>query len=548
MTSAAAQRPMLIPAAVTAWSATRIEALLLPQNWKDSKSWNDECNQLITDIRAAEADSKHDAAALLPDMTRWTGDQRPQWAAGRVGLFKGMEFVNPIFAWLSIELWLDATYENVSGLFHVLMRCGCDSDKALGAVTSTGRVVLQFAAAEAYAGVTHHLAESTGPTKNLAVNLLLAQPNLPLFSATADATDRDRVADDDNGPFCCALCTVMHNRLDDAAVEVLLRLTPAQRLAVTSGPHCAFARAGLYSCPRTFVALWSVVRDRVVQPDCDAAEVDRIFRGRPSHDDGYCPSAIATVAFRGDAHAWRLVTNARCPLAAALLRHANAHPQRECDSPLDVLWAEQQTRSERDIRGAWLVPRLCADVLNAYDEYGRTPIMCAAKYALPRTLTALLDRGVEVDLCAQAFERKTGTGYVSVNALARAATKFTAITAADLLPPDDYEELMTAQFIPIAARLRAETKAQMALRPLIAAAVVPVLQQFGGPQMPRELVGLCLTYAGLPEPAVWPTPLLSACAGAKHATASAVSSAGDRADGNADGIAKPLPPKRLRLA
>ncbi len=504
-------------------TAARVEALLQPQYWKNANSWNDECSQLIDDLHALECDPRHTVSSL-PDLAQWTGAVRPDWTADgmadRVVLPEGMEFINPIFAWLGISLWPQTTGDNVSGLFRVLMRCGCDSVKALGAVTSTGRVVLQFAAAASYAA--RKQPATVLAAKERALHLLMAQPNLPLFSATAVPTDPDRAVDGDSGPFCCALCTAMHYQLDSTAVEVLLRLTPAQRLAAVSAPHWAFALAINYSCQRTFEALWCVVRDRVIQPDCDAAEVDRIVGG-PVWDDDYRWSAFTGAAINAGAHGWWLVTNAHCPLAYALLRHANAHPERQYTSPLSVLPADEQTHSESDLRGAWLVPRLHADVLNAYDEYGCTAVMQAAEYALPKTLAALLDRGVEVDLTAERIECKT---VFDPDALVRANTTFAVRTAADLLPDDDD---MTAQFMPIAARLRAETKAQMALRPLIAAAVVPALQQFGGTQMPRELLSLCLAYANLPE------PLHSVCTGAKRI-----------AGGSTDGEAKPSN-KRLRL-
>ncbi len=525
-------------AAVT---AARIEALLLPQKWKDDKAWNGACEELITELRVAEADLKH--IAPVPDMTQWTSSERPKWTAARLVLPTGMEFVSPLFAWLCIALWFDATDANVFGLFDVLMRCGCGTVSALGAVTSTGRVVLQFAAAAAFAAV-HNAIATVVHVKTRALHLLMAQPNLPLFSAAGARYDPDRAVDGVSGPFCCALCTMMNYHFDAAALEVLLRLTPAQRLAAVDA-HSALVRAVFGRCQRTFAVLWNVVRDRVIQPDCNAAELNRIIGG-PVWPDGYRRSAFNAATLCGNAYTWRLVTNAHCPLAAALLRHTNAHPQRQYPSPLLLLSETEQTHNERDVRGAWLVSHLCADALNAYDLYGRTPVMWAAHEALPQTLTALLDRGMEVDLTAQPIERKTRTGAVAADALARADTNFTSETAADLLPADDDEEWMTAQFIPIAARLRAETKAQMALRPLIAAAMVPALQQFGGSQMARELVRLCLAYSGLPEPAVWPAPLASVYAGAKRSAAGADGSISGSAGDSAAGSAKPVP-KRLRL-
>ncbi len=473
--------------------AGRIEALLLPQNWKDSELWNKECDQLIADLRVSGSDPR--CNVLVPDLTQWVGVMRPQWTSYDVILPKGMEFINPLFAWLGIAMWPKATDANVSGLFDVLMRGGCGSAIALGAVTSTGRVVLQFAAAAAYAARW-----TSDPTTKRALHLLIAERNLPLLSSTSAATDPDQVVDGNSGPFCCALCTTMYYKLDDAAVNLLSRLTPAQRLAAVSAPHWAFSRACKYSCSRTFVALWNVVHDRMVQPDCGAAELDSIIGG-PMYHDGYFTSAFATAAVVGDARVWRLVTNVHCPLAAALLRHTNVHPRRQYISPLRVLSATDQTDNEGDLRGAWLVPRLCADVLNAYDDCGFTSVMRAAQYAYPKTLAALLDRGVEIDLCAQPIKCKPTT-LVIADMLARADTQFAAETAADLLPDVDEEKLMTVQFLPIAVRLRTETKAQMALRPLIAAAMVPALQQFGGAQFPRELASLCLAYADLPQPAV----------------------------------------------
>ncbi len=486
-------------ASVSAVTAGRIEALLLPQNWKTVFSWNTECSMLIDDLRALECDPRH-IDSSLPDLTQWTGSVRPDWTADgmadRVVLPEGMEFVNPVFAWFCLSLCPHATDDNVAGLFHVLMRCGCDSAKTLGAVTSTGRVVLQFAAAACRA--VHDHSEAMSHVAKCALRLLTAHPNLPLFG-TAVPTDRDRVVHGGSGPFCCALCTMMFYNLDAAALETLLRLTPAQRLAVLDTPHSAFARFAIPKCPRTFAVLWSMVRDRMTQPDCSAAELDSIIGG-PIYSDGYRCGALVSVAVYGDADAWRLVTNVHCPLAAALLRHANAHPQWQYYSPLELSYVmADKTDSERDLRCAWLVPRLCADVLNSYDRRGSTPVMRAAQYTLPRTLAALLDRGVEVDLCAQGMDFK-GDDLIVPDALARADTKFIAKTAADLLPADDDEKLMTAQFIPVAVRLRAETKAQMALRPLIAAAVMPALHQHDGAKMPRELVVLCLAYAGLPVP------------------------------------------------
>ncbi len=536
-------------------TAERIESLLLPQNWKRVKKWNKACTDLIDDFRAVEADPRHNV--LFPDMTRWTGDARPKWQNDRwpgsyTSSMKTVEFVNPTFAWFCISMWSGATDYNVSGLFHVLMRCGCDSAAALGAATSSGRVVLQFAAEAATmaddpgtdsGSESQDYEKKVPPHHKRALTLLMARPNLPLFANNPPLARplSDAETGEYNGPFCCALCTMVHNELDDFSVRVLVRLTPDQRLAAVTAPHWAFALANRWSCPHTFEELWKVVRDRVMQPDCDAVEVDRLISG-PVSGHGYQLTAFAMAAVWGEASAWKLVTNAHCPLATAMLRHANQHPERQYRSPLFTIRTTYQTDSETDVRGEWLVSRLCADVLNAYDESGRTPVMNAAGYVHPKTLKALLNRGTEVDLAAQETQRRFPVTTTPVDALARADTKFNPINAADMMSTD---------FPALWKRLSAETDAQIKLRPAISAAVMPALGQFGGgAQMPHELVRLCLAYAGLPEPVASPAPVPSVCAGAKRSATASAGAGGSGSDANtgdnADRSKRP-PTKRLRL-
>ncbi len=518
-------------------TAERIQKLLTPQNWEVAVSWNSACAQLIDDIRADDSEPRR--RVPLPNMTRWIGGPQPWWREwvsdylpARGWLFRTMEFVNPLFAWFWISLWPKATDANVTGLFHVLMRCGCDSAAVLSAATSTGHIVFQFAAVAASFnscaddGVDEDEygeddddedededAKVENPQKR-AFNLLMKQPNLPLFSNAA-GTVRVDVVDDDRGPYCCALCTVMHNRMDSASAEVISLMTPAQRLVSLSAPHYAFARACAQRCPSVFKMLWGTVRDHVKHPDCLPSEVDQIIGG-PCEMDGRRWSAFFGAVAWGDVSIWRLVMNGKCPLATLLQRHANEHPERQYQSPLSLMTSSDYLDDEVDLRAAQLVPLLCADLLNAYDKYGYTPVMNAVVRPCPKTLAALLDRGVEVDLTAQEIDRGTNS-HVAVDALARADTKFTGRTAASF---PTRHEVFSVDFRHIVCRLRTETRAQLALRPLIAAVVVPALHQSGGAQMPRELIRLCLTYAGLPEPAATSAPFSRVCVGAKRDVAS----------------------------
>ncbi len=485
-------------------TASRIEALLLPQNWEDGKSWHGACEEVLSDLRAADADVHKGAPLLLPNLAEWTGSERPQCNPGENRILIGMEFINPLFAWVCIVPWFNATESNVDGLFHLLMRCGCDSAKVLDSLTSSGRSILQYAA----------LFASGRSVKPL--SLLLTLPKLSLFNTFKVPPHTRPFSGHDRGPFCCAMCTMLCNGLDDAAMEVLKRMTPEQRLVVIGAPHWGLVRA-IYKCNRTCKALWDVVRDRVVQPDCDDAEVDRLVGG-PAHENGYYSHSVLTqIISQGNISTWQLVTNEQCPLATALIRHANAHPQGPYANPLQFYsWGD-------DIRGAWLVPRLSVVVLNSYNRVGRTPLMHAVKNLLPKTLTALLDRGIEVDLCAQMAEPHTAQ-----DAWPRTVTKFTTMIAVDFLPPQ-----CNSAFTQAAMRLRAETKVQLELRPLISAVAVPVLQQIGGARMPRELVQLCLEYANLPIPAAFPAPTSSVSAGAKRKDAAG--GGGGAAGGGAGG-------------
>ncbi len=519
-------------------TAFRIEALLLqPHDMRKARLWNIKCAGLISDLRALERENN---SPELPDLTRWTSKLRPKWKVRGIPPPNGMEFVSPLFAWFYISLWPVATDENVSGLFHVLMRCGCNSAAALGATTRSGHVVLQFAAAST-AFVRGEKEESSdddddqdyfyegdAPWRKRAVVELTGQPNLPLFSAAAALPDPDSVVDRLSGPYCCAFCTFVCNKLDSHAVDVLARINPTQRLAILSAPHYGFAHASKFSCMRTFMALWRAALERMKQPDFGGAtEIDRIIGG-PANAEGTRIGAFSCATMWGDALAWRLVTDRNCPLAVAMLRHANEHSDRQYLSPMTMIVGHDQTEEEADIRGEWLVSRLRQDVLNAYLFTDHTPLMAAAKYELPKTLTALLDRGVEVDL----------TTTSRPDASACDDKKIIPMTAVDMIHNDD---IITAKFRPAAARLRIETKARFAQHSLIVVAAVPVLQQVGGAQMPRELVSICLAYAGLPQPVALPAPSRSIFVGAKRGTISASSGvvdARERAE---------LSSKRLRL-
>ncbi len=488
-------------------TAARIEALLQPQCWESDNSWNEECKRLIDDMRAFECEPRFSASSL-PDLTRWTGAARPDWKRSslpsRAVLPADIEFVNPMFAWFSMSIWPKALDHNVSGLFYVLMRCGCGSAATLGATTSTGRVLLQFAAAATTPREDYDDADDPGGEddyvtrkRTRALSLLMDQPNLPLFGTTVvdGKAGVDSIIDASTGPYCCALCTTMHNELDLVSIQVLSLLTPVQRLACLTAPHWAFARACEHRCTRTFGVLWKFVRDLMSQPDCNAAEFDRIISG-PVSSDGYRRGVFATVALSDDEHAWQLITNAECPLAAALLRHTNAHTERQNANPLgraDVIRGVF-AREEDDLHGAWLVPRLNADLLNAYDEKGYTPTMSAAFYVRPKTLAALMARSTELDLLAQQIPVWVANDFrVPADALARADTKFLDRTAISMLKGFILSS-------PIAELLRAETDAQKLAIPHILCAVIPALERSDGARFPRELVSLCAQYAGLSGP------------------------------------------------
>ncbi len=550
-------------------TAARIEALLLqPRDPEKAGSWNRDCAELICDFRAFEGDIRQNPPKL-PDLTRWTSNLRPK-------CMKCTEFINPLFAWFCISKWPKAADENVSGLFHVLMRCGCDSTAALGATTHDGRVILQFAAESAgfmydedeYSDEDDdndddedededHAAAVAARSRKRALVLLMKEPNLPLFSAASAAAappDPDSVVDCLSGPYCCAFCTLVFNQLDTYAVDVLARMTPGQRLAILYAPHWGLACACRSSCMGTFVVLWKIARDRMIQPDFGgASEIDRVIGG-PASDDKFRLDAFTAAAMFGDGHAWRLVTGAHCPLAAAMLRHANEHSGRQYVSPMTVLYKSELKEEEEDTRGAWLASRLSLDVLNAYGFFGRTPLMVAATCGFTKTLTALLDRGVDVDLTARWIEEadeeekeEEDKGFKSTvfaaDTVERPATYVKTVTAADLLP----ENSESANFQVIAARLRVETKARFELNSLIAGAVVPILRAAGDAQMPRELVRLCLAYAGLPEPVDLFAPHPSVCVGVKRDAATANAGCSGASVGGSTERKEGSHPKRTRL-
>lgn len=451
---------------------SRILALLVETfESYDERGWREKFAALLEDITRQENKLVMEGKGNefeFPDLSTWPSNEPPFRKKLWSGKEDGFEIVNPLFAWFAMCKSCKHPDSVIEKFFRLLMKCHCDTGAVLGAHTSNGKVLLQYAAEK--------------QASPIVLRLLLAEKHLPLYGDPIHSR-RGPTADFQVPVFegyCCALCVLIRESHDDHALAIAKGMSHEEIMMTCAVPH-ANLHTSSYFAPNTFVFLWDYIKSRI-------SEINRLkelFRFS-IHFDGtkYFSFILSGVAQLSSQAAWERVTRHGCVMAEMALMKENRGTERAYVGPLEMVMRRAAiSLSEKDLRCAWLVARESADCLNKIDRTGRGPLLRAMQEGLFLTVETFFSRIKEIDILAvtQVYEFKSFAVLPS-DALLQ---KELRISEHSFLSP-------FVRMKPHQSTFQHFVKVYRESIPAIQATVVTILKEIN---IPKPLVELCLQYA-----------------------------------------------------
>jgi hypothetical protein len=472
-------------------NAERIQSMLMRQDFKTPNDWLQHSQVILEEWASYRLQIRPPI-----DASKWVGTKRPEWVNRKTDFtfdrdtgyreWLAIEFdpcTNPLFAYVAIRLWLgwNQGFESwLVSLFHLLMDCGCSRPKVLNQQDEHGITPAMIATLE-----------------DSCTSLIFSAPNVCLHPV---------MPPHDNLP-CVSLLDLFYLKrgslqqfpIDHQRFPCLIwdRWTHIERQFYLVGNF--WISIAMRDDTMTLI-LWNFICKHInwQQPRWTLNDL-MVNNGRTRN--------VLSLAAISDGPAWRLLTS--CPEAMNIFLHedtigSNASSNHYEVSSLTAAISSTQSSRVADERSAWLSYRVNDAHLNRHSEDGYPPIVLALMNGRAQTIHAMVSRIDEIDLLAPRFASFDGE---PIHKNRRMWIDNKIFVDYDILqdtlknPPNVSDSLQHqwSKDLTFVLETLAHRKVELVAEGEV---ICPFFMHEAG--FPKELVRLCLTYARIPEPKIWP--------------------------------------------